>query len=189
MRQMLIAAGCLIPAMPVGWVAANTASSPARSKEPRFPQLTLEQLNEQQRPLGEKDREDLERRARRPLQSDVAQSGLRAAHVRPARLSALAHVRANQAQRDGHPHHCSAMARPAGVSPEEEVVYNFVTDLTTKHAVSDELFDRAEKLLGEQQVVDLTAVAGTYVGVAMILAMAEVGVPADKEPPFKEAEP
>ena len=54
MRQMLIAAGCLMAAMPLGWIAANTASSPARGKEPRFPQLTLEQLNDQQRPLGEK---------------------------------------------------------------------------------------------------------------------------------------
>jgi 4-carboxymuconolactone decarboxylase len=82
-----------------------------------------------------------------------------------------------------------ANKRPADMSPDEEVVYDFVTDLTTKHAVSDELFDRAKKLLGEQQVVDLTAVAGTYVGVAMILAMAEQGVPADKEPPFRDGEP
>jgi len=52
-----------------------------------------------------------------------------------------------------------ANKRPAGMSPDEEVVYDFVTDLTTKHAVSDDLFDRAKKLLGEQQVVDLTAVA------------------------------
>jgi hypothetical protein len=28
-----------------------------------------------------------------------------------------------------------------------------------------------------------------YVGVAMILVMAEEGVPADKEPPFKDGEP
>ena len=34
-----------------------------------------------------------------------------------------------------------------------------------------------------------TGVAGTYVGVAMLLAMAEQGVPADKEPPFKDGEP
>ena len=75
------------------------------------------------------------------------------------------------------------------MGPEEEVVYDFVTDLTTKHAVSDDLFDRAKTLLGEQQVVDLTAVAGTYVSVAMMLAMAEQGVPADKAPPFKDGEP
>jgi 4-carboxymuconolactone decarboxylase len=82
-----------------------------------------------------------------------------------------------------------ANKRPAGMSPEEEVVYDFVTDLTTKHTVSDELFDRAKTLLGEQQVVDLTGVAGTYIGVAMILAMAEEGVPAGKEAPFEDGEP
>jgi hypothetical protein len=37
MRQMLIAAACLMLAAPLGWIAANTASSPARGKEPRFP--------------------------------------------------------------------------------------------------------------------------------------------------------
>ena len=41
-------------AMSLAWIAANTASSPAKGKEPRFPQLTLEQLNDQQRPVGEK---------------------------------------------------------------------------------------------------------------------------------------
>jgi 4-carboxymuconolactone decarboxylase len=82
-----------------------------------------------------------------------------------------------------------ANKRPTDMSAEEAVVYDFVTDLTTKHAVSDALFDRAKMLLGEQQVVDLTAVAGTYVGVAMLLAMAEQGVPADKEPPFRDGEP
>ena len=54
MRQMLIAAGCLMVAVPLGWIAADTAISPAKGKEPRFPQLTLEQLNDQQRPVGEK---------------------------------------------------------------------------------------------------------------------------------------
>ena len=72
MRQMLIAAGCLMAAMPLGWIAANTVSSPARGKEPRFPQLALEQLNEQQRPVGEKIVKISERGARRSLQSDVA---------------------------------------------------------------------------------------------------------------------
>jgi len=37
--------------------------------------------------------------------------------------------------------------------------------------------------------VDLTAVTGTYVTVAMLLAMAEEGVPPGKEPPFKVGEP
>lgn len=82
-----------------------------------------------------------------------------------------------------------ANKRPANMRPEEAVVYDFVTELTIKHAVTDETFDRARKLLGEQQVVDLAAVAGTYVMLAMLLAMAEQSVPAGTEEPFKPGEP
>ena len=73
--------------------------------------------------------------------------------------------------------------------PEEAAVHDFVTELTTKHAVSDETFARAKKLLGEQQVVDLTTVAGTYISIAMVLAMSEESVPPGKELPFKPGEP
>ena len=38
-------------------------------------------------------------------------------------------------------------------------------------------------------MVDLTAVTGTYVTVAMLLAMAEESVPPGKEPPFKPGDP
>jgi 4-carboxymuconolactone decarboxylase len=82
-----------------------------------------------------------------------------------------------------------ANQRPSNMAPEEAAVYDFVTELTTKHGVSDETFDCAKQLLGEQQVVDLTAVAGTYVTIAMILAMANEGVPTGSEPPFKPGEP
>jgi len=73
--------------------------------------------------------------------------------------------------------------------PEESVVYDCVTELTTKRVALDETFNRAKEILGEQQVVDLTAVAGTYITVAMILAMVEESVPPDKESPFKPGEP
>ncbi len=55
--------------------------------------------------------------------------------------------------------------------------------------MSDETFNRAKVLLGEQQVVDLTAVAGTYIAIAMQLAMSEGSVPPGKELPFKPGEP
>ena len=82
-----------------------------------------------------------------------------------------------------------ASRRPSNMPAQEVAVYDFVTELTTTHAVSDATFARAKELLGEQQVVDLTAVAGIYVTIAMILAMAEEGVPAGKEAPFKPGEP
>ncbi len=75
------------------------------------------------------------------------------------------------------------------MKPDEAVVYDFVTELSGKHQVSDETFKRAMALLGEQQIVDLTALAGTYVAVAMVLAMAEEDVPPGKELPFKVGEP
>ncbi len=81
-----------------------------------------------------------------------------------------------------------AQRRPAKMQPDEEAVYDFVTELTTKHEVSDETFSKAKKLFSEQQIVDLTTVAGTYVTIAMILAMAEETVPAGKELPFKPGE-
>jgi 4-carboxymuconolactone decarboxylase len=79
--------------------------------------------------------------------------------------------------------------RPSNMPPEESAVYDFVTELTTGHEVSDETFNRAKALLGEQQIVDLTAVAGSYITAAMILAMSETGVPPGKEAPFRSGEP
>ena len=52
MRQVLIAAGCLMAAMSLGWIAANSASSPAKGKERKVSPLTFKQLNDQQRPVG-----------------------------------------------------------------------------------------------------------------------------------------
>ena len=81
-----------------------------------------------------------------------------------------------------------ANKRPSKMAEDEAVVYDFVTELTTNHKVSDATFARARKMFSDQQIVDLTAVAGNYVMVAMILAMAEQTVPPDKEEPFKPGE-
>ena len=74
------------------------------------------------------------------------------------------------------------------MAEDEALVYDFVTELTTTKEVSDATFARARKIFSDQQIVDLTAVAGNYVMVAMILAMAEQTVPPDKEEPFKAGE-
>ena len=36
-----------------GWFAATLFAAPATSREPRFPPLTMEQLDDSQKPLGE----------------------------------------------------------------------------------------------------------------------------------------
>jgi 4-carboxymuconolactone decarboxylase len=81
-----------------------------------------------------------------------------------------------------------ANKRPSKMAEDEALVYDFVTELTATYKVSDETFARAKKVFNDQQIVDLTAVAGNYVMVAMILAMAEQTVPPDKEEPFKPGE-
>ena len=82
-----------------------------------------------------------------------------------------------------------AQKRPANMKADEAVVYDFVTELTANHRVSDATYARTKQMLGDQQIVDLTTIAGTYVTVAMLLAMAEEGVPAGRELPFKVGEP
>jgi 4-carboxymuconolactone decarboxylase len=67
---------------------------------------------------------------------------------------------------------CDAIAagkRPSAMPPDEEVVYNFATELLEKKQVSDATFDAAKKLLGERGVVDLISVMGWYGTVSMYL--------------------
>jgi 4-carboxymuconolactone decarboxylase len=79
-----------------------------------------------------------------------------------------------------------ANIRPRGMQPDEEVVYDVSMTMSQKHSISDELFNRAKALLGEQQLVDLVAVNGTYVTVAMLLSLGEEPSPADQPVPFPE---
>jgi 4-carboxymuconolactone decarboxylase len=82
-----------------------------------------------------------------------------------------------------------ANKRPQGMTADVEAVYDFCTELSTKHEVTDATFDRTRKYLNDQQIVDLTVLSGTYVNLAMVLSMAEESVPLGKEPPFKPGGP
>src|SRR6201986_1479648 len=53
MRQASVWMSSLAIAAAGGWFAAAMFAAPATSKEPRFPQLTMDQLDEKQKPLGE----------------------------------------------------------------------------------------------------------------------------------------
>jgi 4-carboxymuconolactone decarboxylase len=67
--------------------------------------------------------------------------------------------------------------RPAGMKPDEDLVYEFCTTLHRQHSVNTALFDRAVALLGEHGVVDLIGVSGYYTLVSMVLNVAEVPLP------------
>ena len=195
-----------------------TTGPHAMSKEPRFPQLTMDQLTDQQKPLGEQIMRVSSVGLGGPynplLRSPVLGQRmfdllhyLRWETSVPLKLNEFAILiigRQWRSQVEWFAHaplaikaglspdivaELKANERPANMPAEEAAVYDFVTELTTKHEVSDDTFSRAKALLGEQQIVDLTAVAGTYIAVAMQLAMSEASVPPGKELPFNPGEP
>jgi 4-carboxymuconolactone decarboxylase len=62
--------------------------------------------------------------------------------------------------------------RPTAMSADEEIVYDFTTELLKNKSVSDATFDRAEQRFGKKGAVDMTAIAGYYGLLAMQLNMA-----------------
>jgi 4-carboxymuconolactone decarboxylase len=189
----------------------------APPREPRFPQLTMDQLDDQQKPLGEQVMKVSSIGIGGPynpmLRSPVLGQRLfdlfhylRWETSVPMRLNEFAILiiaRQWRSQVEWYAH--APIAAKAGLSPDiiaelktgkrpssmaedEAAAYDFVTELTTTRKVSDETYARAKKVFSDQQIVDLTAVAGNYVMVAMLLAMAEQTVPPGKEPPFGEGE-
>lgn len=79
-----------------------------------------------------------------------------------------------------------ANIRPRDMALDEALVYDVCMTMSKEHAISDDLFYRAKAGLGEQQLVDLIAVTGTYVTAAMLLSLGEESSPADKPLPFPE---
>jgi len=72
--------------------------------------------------------------------------------------------------------------RPAGMSADEELAYDFCSELAQNQSVTDATFERAVKSLGEQGVIDLTATVGYYTALAMILNVARTPLPPGKTP-------
>ena len=207
----------LVIAAAGGWFAASMFAAPVTGKEPRFPQLTMEQLNEAQKPLGEQIMKVSSVGLGGPynpmIRSPVLGQRLydlfyylRWQTSVPTKLNEFAILiigRQWRSQVEWYAHaplaakaglspeiiaELKASKRPSGMAEDEAVVYDFVTELTTTQKVTDETYARAKKVFNDQQIVDLTAVAGNYVMVAMLLAMAEETVPPGKEPPFKVGE-
>jgi 4-carboxymuconolactone decarboxylase len=62
--------------------------------------------------------------------------------------------------------------RPTAMTPDEETVFNFTTELLRNKQVSDATFERARSRLGTKGVVDMTGIAGYYTFLAMELNVA-----------------
>lgn len=74
--------------------------------------------------------------------------------------------------------------RPESMSADEEVVYDFCTELHGNRYVSDRTYGRAVSTFGEQGTVDMIGVAGYYTLLAMVLNTARTPLPAGTTPPL-----
>lgn len=69
--------------------------------------------------------------------------------------------------------------RPSAMSADEEMIYDYTTELLKNKRVADGTFERVKARFGEKGVVDLTGVAGYYTFLAMQLNSAQYKIPAD----------
>ena len=209
MLAIVVATGGAVLALAIP--AAKVYSA---NKEPRFPQLKLEQLNEQQRPFADEILKVSSIGITGPynsmLRSPVMGQRLfnLLDYVRfntsvPRKLNEFAiliQARLWTSQVEWYAHYPLAIKaglpeavaadlkvgkRPTGMQPDEAAVYDFCMELSTKHEVSDATFKRTRELFSEQQVIDLIAVSGTYITAAMMANTAEEQVPDGKAPPLQ----
>jgi 4-carboxymuconolactone decarboxylase len=75
--------------------------------------------------------------------------------------------------------------RPTAMKTDEEIVYNFCTEMLNTKQVSDSTFEAASAKLGEQGVVDLVAVMGYYSLVSMTLNLDRYPLPDGAKPELK----
>ena len=79
--------------------------------------------------------------------------------------------------------------RPASMQDDERLVYDYCVQLTLNHRVSDALWQEAVTTLGEQAVIDLTVLSGTYVMVSMLLNATEIAIPGGAALPLEVLDP
>ena len=78
--------------------------------------------------------------------------------------------------REGH--------RPIRMARDEEVVYDFMTELLTNKGVCDATYKRALDQFGEEALVDLVGLVGYYAMIGMIMNVARTGIPDGKPLPL-----
>jgi 4-carboxymuconolactone decarboxylase len=72
--------------------------------------------------------------------------------------------------------------RPAKMAEEEEIVYEFSTELHRNKSVSDATYSRAVAKFGEQGMMDMVGVNGYYTLLAMVINVGRTPVAKDYTP-------
>jgi 4-carboxymuconolactone decarboxylase len=186
----------------------------AFNQEQRFPQITLDQLSEAQRPVAQEILKvsssglggPYNSMLRSPLMAERMLGMLDYVRFRttmPHRLNEFAiliQARLWKSQVEWVAHYPLAIKaglsesvaaelrvskRPKSMKPDEAVVYDFCMELSTKHQISDATWKRARAIFSEQQIVDLIATSGTYITTAMFLSVSQQSVPPGNTPPLR----
>jgi 4-carboxymuconolactone decarboxylase len=74
---------------------------------------------------------------------------------------------------------------PRHMSEDEQIVYDFCTELHVNKSVADPTYERAVKRFGEQGVIDMLGINGYYTFLAMIMNGTRTVVPDGKAAPLK----
>jgi 4-carboxymuconolactone decarboxylase len=72
--------------------------------------------------------------------------------------------------------------RPERMAEDEEILYNFCTELHQNKSVSDATYARMLKAFGEQGIIDAIGISGYYTLLAMTLNTARTPVPGGRTP-------
>jgi 4-carboxymuconolactone decarboxylase len=212
MRIRFLFAGILLMAANVA--AQTPATSDLHLRGGRFRPLTSSELTPEQKNLvdhllsGERGTLNgpFNVMLRSPEMGDLAQklgAYLRFHTTVPTKLNEFAILitaRALNVQYEWAAHHKSALKaglnpevidavavgkRPPNMQPDEEIVYNFATELVNMHQVTDPTFRAAVDKFGERTVVDLIGVIGYYHFVSMILNVDQYPLPEGEKPELK----
>jgi 4-carboxymuconolactone decarboxylase len=191
----------------------TAAATPPAGAASRLPQLTIEQLNPQQRALAEEILKVSSVGLGGPYNSMLRSPEMGQRMFRmldylrfntsvPRRLNEFAiliQARLWTSQVEWLAHYPLAIKeglseataadlkagrRPASMKPDEAAVYDLCMEISTTHSVSDATYRWAAQMFTEQQVVDLITLSGTYATLAMIMNTVGQGVPSGATPPL-----
>jgi 4-carboxymuconolactone decarboxylase len=212
MKRGIVLALCAALAIGLALIVPEVQVHSA-DKEQRFPLLKVDQLNDQQRPFAEEILKVSSIGISGPynmmLRSPVMGQRLFAMldYLRfntsvPRKLNEFAiliQARLWTSQVEWSAHYPLALKaglsqavaddlkvgkRPSSMQPDEAAVYDMFIELASNHVVSDATFKKARALFSDQQIVDLLAVSGTYIALAMMSNTAEDATPGGKTPPL-----
>jgi len=74
--------------------------------------------------------------------------------------------------------------RPAAMTPDEEMIYDYITELRLHQSVSDPVYAKVVGRFGEQGIIDITGLCGYYTLLGMLMNVTRTPLPAGTAPPL-----